>query len=201
MSDQETEVKFFVRNLKKIEASLLEKKARLIQPRVFESNLRFDLPDGSLRAVGRALRLRQDTETRLTYKGPSADLDGARSRVELEFTVGDAETARKFLEALGYEQIAVYEKYRAVYELDDCHIMLDELPYGNFVEIEAEDTVAIRKLAGSLGLNFEAAVADSYLGLFEKYCQKRGWSQSTLTFDTLRGVVFNPEELNLRAAD
>lgn len=201
MNGQETEVKFYVRDLKKIEAGILDRQARLIQPRVFESNLRFDLPDGGLRAEGRALRLRQDTEARLTYKGPSVDLDGARSRVELEFTVGDFEMARKFLEALGYVQIAVYEKYRAVYELDHCLVMLDELPYGKFVEIEGEDAAAIRQTAAGLGLKYEAAVADSYLGIFEKFCQKRGWPQSKLTFETLRGVVFNPEELNVRAAD
>ncbi len=201
MDDQEIEVKFYVRDLKKIETVLLVKKARLIQARVFERNLRFDLPDGSLRAQGRALRLRQDTEARLTYKGPSADLDGVRSRMELEFTIGDLETARKVLEALGYVQIAVYEKYRIEYELDNCLVMLDELPYGNFVEIEGEGAVAIRKVANDLGLNFEAAIADSYLGIFENFCLRRGWLQSMLTFDTLRGVVFNPEELNIRAAD
>jgi len=201
MNGQETEVKFYVRDLKKIEAGILDRQARLIQPRVFERNLRFDLPDGGLRAKGRALRLRQAAEARLTYKGPSIEVDGARSRVELEFTVGDFEMARKFLEALGYVQVAVYEKYRAEYELDHCLVMLDELPYGKFVEIEGEDAAVIRQTAAGLGLKYEAAVADSYLGIFEKFCQKRSWPQSKLTFETLRGVVFNPEELNVRAAD
>lgn len=201
MNGQETEVKFFVRDLKKIVVGLRRRKARLIQPRVFESNLRFDFPDYDLRDSGRVLRLRQDAEAHLTYKGQSKLIDGVRSRVELEFTISDLETARKVLEALGYVQIAVYEKYRTEYELDNCHVMLDELPYGKFVEIEGDDTVAIRKATADLGLNFEAAIAESYLGIFEKFCQKRGWSQSTLTFETLRGVVFNPSELNVRAAD
>jgi adenylate cyclase class 2 len=201
MNDQETEVKFFVRDLKRIEAGLLERKARLIQARVFERNLRFDLPDGGLRAKGEVLRLRQDAEARLTFKGASQLTDGIITRPELEFTVGDFESARKFLEALGYQQVAVYEKFRAVYELDDCHIMLDELPYGDFTEIEAPDAGSIRKAADLLGLNMDAAVADSYLGIFDKYCQKRGWLQSILTFDALRGVVFDPAELNVRPAD
>ena len=71
MNDQEIEVKFFVRDLKRIEAGLLERKARLIQARVFERNLRYDLPDGGLRAKGEVLRLRQDTESHLTFKGAS----------------------------------------------------------------------------------------------------------------------------------
>jgi len=201
MSDQEIEVKLYVRDLKRVETSLLERKARLIQARVFERNLRFDQPDGRLRAEGRVLRLRQDTEARLTYKGASDLEDGIMSRRELEFTVGELETARKVLLALGYVEVAVYEKYRAIYELGDCHIMLDELPYGNFVEIEGADAEAIHSVAGLLGLDMQAATGDSYLGIFDKYCQKRGWSQSILTFEALRGVVFNPSELNLRAAD
>jgi adenylate cyclase class 2 len=201
MPDQETEVKLYVRNLRKIEASLLERKARLIQARVFERNLRFDQPDGRLRAEGRVLRLRQDTEARLTYKGASDLTDGIMSRSELEFTVGDLETARKVLLALGYVDVAVYEKYRATYELGACHIMLDELPYGDFVEIEGADAEAIHRTANLLGLDMEAATGDSYLGIFQKYCQKRGWSQSILTFGALRGVLFDLTELNIQAAD
>jgi adenylate cyclase, class 2 len=201
MNDQEIEVKLLVRDLKKIEAGLLERKARLLQARVFERNLRFDQPDGRLRAEGQALRLRQDTEAHLTYKGASDLEDGIISRSELEFTISDFETARKVLEALGYIQVAVYEKYRATYELNNCHIMLDELPYGNFVEIEGTDAESIHTVASLLDLNMEAATGDSYLGIFQKYCQRRGWSQSILTFDALRGVVFDLSELNIHPAD
>jgi adenylate cyclase class IV len=50
MNHQEIEIKFYVNDLKRLEARLLELGAVLIQPRVHESNVRFDLPDGSLRA-------------------------------------------------------------------------------------------------------------------------------------------------------
>jgi len=201
MNDQEIEVKFFVRDLKRIEAGLLERKARLLQARVFERNLRYDLPDGGLRAKGEVLRLRQDTESHLTFKGASRLTDGIITRPELEFTVSDFESARKFLEALGYRQVAVYEKYRAVYELGACHIMLDELPYGDFTEIEGPDSETIRKMADLLDLNMDVSLADSYLGIFDRYCRKRDWSQSILTFDALRGVVFDPVELDIHPAD
>ncbi len=57
----------------------------------------------------------------------------------------------------------IYEKYRAIYEINDCHIMLDELPYGDFVEIEGSDTASIRKITSLLGLNFECAVGAGYV--------------------------------------
>lgn len=201
MNDQETEVKFFVRDLKRIEAGLLERKARLIQARVFERNLRFDLPDGGLRAKGEVLRLRQDTESRLTFKGASQIVEGIITRPELEFTVGDFESARKFLEALDYRQVAVYEKYRTVYELGDCHIMLDEMPYGDFTEIEGPSPADIRSAAETLGLDMAAAVKDSYLGLYEKLARLLELPEGQLTFEIARGWTFPLERVNVRPAD
>lgn len=201
MNDQETEVKFFVRDLKRIEAGLLERKARLIQARVFERNLRFDLPDGGLRAKGEVLRLRQDTESRLTFKGASQIAEGIITRPELEFTVGDFESARKFLEALGYRQVAVYEKYRTVYELGDCHIMLDEMPYGDFAEIEGTIAADIRSAAETLGLDMAAAVKDSYLGLYEKLARLLELPEGQLTFEIASGWTFPLERVNVRPAD
>ena len=201
MNDRETEVKFYVQNLKKIEMRLLELKAHLIQPRVLEINYRYDRPDGSLRADGCVLRLRNDINACLTFKGPSILVDGIFSRQELEFTVSDFETAKKFLEALGYVQILIYEKNRAIYDLNDCHIMLDELPYGDFVEIEGSDASSIRKVALQVGLDFESAVGAGYVKIFENYNSKYGLPHSDLTFDALRGKKPSPEELNVRAAD
>ncbi|MDO8752423.1 MAG: hypothetical protein Q7J80_00900, partial [Anaerolineales bacterium] len=105
------------------------------------------------------------------------------------------------LEALGYIQILIYEKYRAIYEINDCHIMLDELPYGDFVEIEGSDASNIRKTSLLLGLDFESAVGAGYVRLFEIYNSKYGFPPSDLTFDALRGKKPSPEELNVRAAD
>ena len=201
MSERETEVKFFVRDLKKIEQSLLSMKALLLQPRVHEINFRYDLPDGSMRANGRVLRLRQDIVATMTFKGPSDLVDGVFSRTELETEIGDFETAQKLLEALGYVKILTYEKFRAVYEINGFHIMLDELPYGDFVEVEGADGTGIREMSRQLGLNIEAAVGAGYARIFEDYNIRHGLASSDLTFDALRGKVPSPEELNIRAAD
>lgn len=201
MNGQETEVKFYVQDLKKIELRLLELKAQLIQPRVHEVNYRYDTPDGSLQAREHVLRLRSDTNAVLTFKGNSDLIDGVFSRVELETTLGDLETGKRIFEALGYVQFLVYEKYRAIYEINDCHIMLDELPYGDFVEIEGSDTASIRKTTSLLDLNFECAVGAGYVKLFEVYNSKYGFPLTDLTFEALREKKPSPEELNIRAAD
>ncbi len=201
MNGRETEVKFYVRDLKKIETTLKALKARLIQPRAFETNLRFDLPDGSLRAEGRVLRLRKSNDMRLTYKGPSENRDRILTRTEIEFTVGDFELARQFLTGLGYQEIAIYEKFRATYEIDGLHVMLDELPYGSFVEIEGNDETEIRRMATRLGLDWEAAVPASYLTLFERFCANRRLDPAKLTFAALEGLSPDAKDIKVRAAD
>jgi len=201
MAEQEIEIKFYIRDLKKIETRLLNLKARLIHPRLREINYRYDLPDGSLRAKGQVLRLRHDTNVILTYKGPSSIVDGVFTRTELETTMGDLETAQHIIKALGYVQIMIYEKFRAIYEINNCHIMLDELPYGNFVEIEGSDTSSIRKMVVEVGLDFESAVGSGYTKLFEDYNTKHGFPPSDLTFDAIGDRKPSPEELGVRAAD
>ena len=83
MNGQEAEVKFFVRDLKRIEMRLQELEAHLIQPRVHEVNLRFDNEQGDLRKNFKVLRLRQDTEAKFTFKGPSEERAGG----SLDFSI------------------------------------------------------------------------------------------------------------------
>jgi adenylate cyclase class 2 len=201
----ETEAKFYVRNLAAIQARLEKMGARLIQPRVLETNLRFDLPDGSLVRRFEVLRLRQDSAARLTYKGPAERIEGIQSRPEIEVEVGDFETARRLLESLGYQVVAVYEKYRQVYSLELKHgglrVFLDELPYGDFVEIEGATVEAIFTASKQLGLDLKAAIPASYLALFETLSAERGYDPSKLTFTALAGLSPQPEHLHVRAAD
>lgn len=201
MNGQETEVKFYVRQLEDVEGRLQALGARLIQPRVFEVNLRFDLPDGSLRRDRKVLRLRRDEQVRLTYKGPAQLNKGVLSRVELETTLGDFETGRDILEALGYVLVATYEKYRSTYELGGLHVMLDELPYGDFVEIEGPDVAILQKASEELGLDFSAAIPTSYLAMFDGFCHARGLDPSQLTFGALEGLRIEPGDLSTRPAD
>jgi adenylate cyclase class 2 len=202
MNGQEIEAKFHVKNLRKIELRLLEWKAQLIQPRVHEINLRFDRPDSELRKSFRVLRLRQDDKARFTFKGPSVEAEGGiLSRQEIEFEVGDFESARKFLEAIGFEVVVFYEKYRTTYELNNTHIMLDELPYGDFVEIEGDNVEMIHSAADLLGLNWDAMVKAGYHALFERVAGKCGLDVSKLSFAAVEKVKITPDDLNIQAAD
>jgi adenylate cyclase class 2 len=208
---QETEAKFYVRDLKKIETLLQDSGAHSVQSRVLERNIRFDLPDARLRSERRVLRLRRDTESRLTYKSASTNDHGVLSRTEIEFIVEDFEKAKQFLEALGYQSIFYYEKYRTTYALQPSeglepsegltHIMLDELPYGNFVEIEGETVESIQSVSVTLNLDWDTAVATSYFALFERARQSLDLSLQDLSFENFAGIHVTPAHLSVRAAD
>ncbi len=167
IDDQEIEVKFYVRDLATIEHLLQGLGAVCTAERVLETNLRFDTADGKLAQQRKALRLRQDADARLTFKGPPEADTEVNVRQEIEFQVGDFAAARRFLEALGYHVSIIYEKYRTTYTLNDLTIVLDEMPFGSFIEIEGPDSESIRKAAGSLFLDWQARSTSSYLALFQ----------------------------------
>ncbi|MBE7435394.1 MAG: class IV adenylate cyclase [Anaerolineales bacterium] len=202
MNGRETEVKFYVRDLKRIEMRLLELEARLIQERIHEINYRFDDSNGGLRKTGKVLRLRKDLEAKFTFKGPGeVGGDGILSRKEIEFSVESFDGALEFLESLGFTPILFYEKFRATYELDGVHIMLDELPYGSFVEIEGEDVSALREIAGLLGLNWEAIVRAGYHVLFDRVAEKYQLDPSQLSFEALKNVHIAGDDMSIIPAD
>ena len=212
MSMQEIEAKFYVWDFEKIESRIRKLGALLIQPRVLETNIRFDLPDRGLSSSGRVLRLRQDTEARLTYKDSGRNVQGVISRTEIEFTVDDFDKAKLFLEALGYEKLLVYEKYRTTYELHQTseilrnleglvHVMLDKMPYGNFVEIEGENAESIHAIASQLNLDINASIPASYSALFERVRNALKLPFTDLTFANFEGIQVSVEHLQVQPAD
>ena len=53
-----------------------------------------------------------------------------------KFEVSSFDNAKALLEALGYRVSVMYEKYRTTYDWGGCEVTLDEMPYGDFAEIE-----------------------------------------------------------------
>lgn len=197
----EIEVKFYLQDLLGLERKLVRQNTELVQPRTHELNLRFDTPEGDLTGQRRVLRLRQDQKTWLTYKGPAQQGQPVGVRQEIEFEVSDFENARRFLNALGYHVCVMYEKYRRVYRFGEVQVMLDELPYGNFVEIEGLQVEAIQAAAMALGLDWEARITASYLELFNRLKARYGLTIHHLCFNEFTGLRPTPEDLGLRSAD
>ena len=200
-NDQELEVKFYVTDLNAIQSHLQVLGANVSQPRTHEINLRFDTPDGQLTRTLKVLRLRQDSAVRLTYKGPSLIQNGVHVRKEIEFTASDFNSAKAFLEALGFQVQMMYEKYRSVYELGGVQVTLDEMPYGSFVELEGADPTHIQTANQRLGLKWEARILESYTALFERLRSVLGFTFRDLSFANFEHLPVSPTGMNVRPAD
>lgn len=194
----ETEVKLYVPALERVQGRLESLGARLVTPRVYERNVRYDNAARTLTPAGIVVRLRQDTRVRLTYKDApdTGDGTGISTRFEAEVEVSDFEAMQTILGRLGYTPYMIYEKYRTTYELDRVEIVLDEMPYGNFVEIEG-DKYTIENLIKRLELQQSRRLDGSYATLFERVRRRMGLTFTDLTFANFKGIqvaenVFEP---------
>jgi adenylate cyclase class 2 len=188
----ETEVKLYVPFLEAVQVRLERLGAQLTAPRVFERNIRYDNVQRTLTPRGVVVRLRQDTRTRLTYKDNGKARDGIVTRTEIEVEVSDFDAMSAILMKLGYTPYMVYEKYRATYELDGAEIVLDEMPYGSFVEIEGEEKT-VADIMKRLELDRAPRMDGSYADLFERVRRHLNLTFTDLTFDNFKGVRV-PEE-------
>lgn len=198
---QELEVKLYISRLEDLEARVQALGGVLTHPRRMELNLRFDTPESDLSRSQQVLRLRCYEGVRVTYKGASEFVGGVRSRPEIELSVGDFEVARHLLEALGYQVVFIYEKYRAAYQVNGIEVSLDELPYGTFIEIEGPDADAIHALAGELHVNWDARIPVSYNVLFDQLKAKLDLPFRDLTFENFTETQISPHELGVQPAD
>jgi len=165
----EVEVKFLVADLDVVRRRLAGAGATDGAPRVHERNVRFDTADESLLARQALLRLRQDTRVRLTYKGLAAQdaASEAKIREELELEVADFDRMALILARLGFGPVQTYEKYRQTYHWGDVEVVLDEMPFGTFVELEGPSDKSLKAAAAALGLDWERRVLANYLALME----------------------------------
>ena len=200
-NNQEIEVKFLISNLPTLLKKIGDLGAIELRPRVLEVNLRFDTPDRKLSERAQVLRLRQDDQAILTFKSPGQIVDGVISRTELEVVVSDFQPTRAILEALGFQVFMTYEKYRQNFRLNDLVASVDEMPYGNFIELEGSSPEHVRATAALLGLDWDQRINLSYTALLGLYNQNTGNIFRDLSFDAFTGLRVLPEELGLAYAD
>lgn len=196
--DHEREVKFFIVDLHELSTRLITAGAVLKKERVHETNLRFDTGGYSLRNQHQVLRLRKDDQTHLTFKDQADLSQGIADRRELEITVNNFDMARSILEALGYHVFMIYEKYRTTYQFKNCEIVLDELPFGFFVEIEGLTIDAIHTAANELGLDWGKRITLSYLDLFNNLKTNKKLQIENIVFESFKNTTFVESDFNKR---
>ena len=194
--DLEVEVKFRTADRHALRQRLIASGAVPHHPRIFERNIRYDNGWDGLMRKGQLLRLRQDAATRLTFKGPAPQPEGTEVKIreELEVTVDDFATADRLLRRLGFEPRQVYEKYRETFRLGEVEIVLDELPFGDFVELEGPEP-ALRETADLLGLDWARRILDTYLMLMARLKRHHEFDFDDLTFDRFDGFPWHIDDV------
>jgi adenylate cyclase class 2 len=126
-----------------LRARLAEVGARPERGVEFEENTLY--AGANLEPGKRNLRLRRvGSRAVLTLKEREPSGDAIKRQREEETEVADADTLSTILAALGYAPALVYEKRRETWTLDGVEIVIDELPFGWFAEIEGEREAILR---------------------------------------------------------
>lgn len=91
-----------------------------------------------------------------------------KQHIEHETGIDDPDEAAAMLELLGLELALVYEKKRRTWQVREAEVVLDELPFGFYMEIEGEPS-AIREAEMILGAEDLEHEPLTYPRLTEKF--------------------------------
>ena len=87
------------------------------------------------------LRIRKIAgKTILTYKKRLQNEFAVKQQTEYETEVSDAPATENIIKSIGFIKSLVYEKRRKTWRFKTVEIVLDELPFGYFMEIEGSIT-------------------------------------------------------------
>ena len=161
---------------------------RLVVSRRLLDDQLYDTPDGFLRRVGRALRIRRDGAgvTYLTYKG-QAIKSTVKAREERETSLGDPDVAHAILTGLGFQPIFRGQKYREEFAVGATRVAIDETPMGTFVEVEGAPP-DIEEAANRLGRSRHDYILESYPSLYRQWCLTHHLPDGDMMFDDPRRV-------------
>ncbi len=138
----------------------------------FEENTLY--AGGTLDMERQVLRLRRvGDKALLTFKERFASSAAIKHQREDETRVDNADALHLILCAIGFTPALVYEKQRATWDIAGAEVVVDELSFGLFVEIEAEEK-AILEIEKAIGLHDAEAEMASYPELAARHGIKRG---------------------------
>src|SRR4029079_4337265 len=133
----------------------------------FEENTLFDGDSLDLSRSVLSLR-RVGKRAILTYKERFPTRSEIKHQREDETRVEDAEAMELILEGLGFTAALVYEKRRETWKLGKTEVVIDELPFGLFMEIEGTEQ-AIREIESKLAIKGLKVELETYPKLTAKH--------------------------------
>lgn len=179
----EVEVKLKVHDKKQL-GHRLKQQGFVTGKLVAETDIYYTAPHHDFARLDEALRIRtvkdlvSGKETAvITFKGPKLD-QVSMTRQELETEVGNAKTARKILESIGFQPVLPVEKKRQYFYHENMTACIDSVKnLGNYLELEIltdleeNRTAALQKIEETLkqlGYSMQETTRSSYLSMLMK---------------------------------
>lgn len=138
----------------------------------FEENILYR--GGVLDEKNAVLRIRKiDDKAILTYKLRIQNQSDIKHQIEHETPVDDPDEIEKIVENLGFKKKLIYEKRRKTWLFREVEIVVDELPFGLFMEIEGSITAI--------------AEAEMFLDIEDLTVEHRTYPNLTIEFGVQNG--------------
>ena len=162
----EKKYRLTVEQLAEVTAALLEDGADFVGEDE-EENVIYGSP--ILDGTGAIVRIRNTGKRSLvTFKRRIESGLAVKKQIEYESVVADPEAVAAILLNLGLEIRLIYEKRRRTWKYGDVEVVLDELPFGLYMEIEGS-VLAIAEAEMRLGIAHLAAEHETYPTLTAKF--------------------------------
>jgi len=154
-----------------IAASLTEFGAEY-QGEDFEENTLF--ANDELMGKGAVVRIREtSSRSTVTFKKRIQTNSDVKQQIEHESEVSDPNALRAIFENIGLRAVAVYEKRRSTYKFRSTEVVLDELPFGLFMEIEGSIT-SIAEVEMLLGIEDLKVEHETYPHMTKRFGVQNG---------------------------
>ncbi|MBI4092802.1 MAG: CYTH domain-containing protein [Candidatus Kerfeldbacteria bacterium] len=183
----ELEAKFLNVDPDATRAKLRETGAELVHPERLMRRKSFDDSQGHLDRHRAWVRVRDEGD-KITMSYKQSDEDTLHGTQETVLTVDDFERACAFLEEVGLVAKSYQETKREKWMLDNVEITIDTWPWlPTFVELEGHREEDLKSVAGSLGLEWSAAIHGGVTPVYKRYYD--------VTYDEVNSwpqIVFGP---------
>lgn len=162
----ETEIKIALSNPRTVIQKLRESGAVFLGA-VNEKTTRIDTDKGDLEKKGIFLRVRGGFANVITLKEKIGVDVNTKNRLETEFEIEDIDNMLYIFERIGFNYFRIMEKYRTMWSFNQTIIVIDELPFGIYMEIEGKED-KIEEVKQELKLENEKNIIYTYWEINEE---------------------------------
>ncbi len=164
----EFEAKFYPVNKDQIRAKLKDVEAELVNKEELLTILIFTSRSNNNFQDIDYIRLRKEFG-RITFSAKRHARNGEdiSAQKEIMTTVQDFDATVQILESVGLIADSYNEKYREVWELNGCEVVIDTCPdIEPYIEIEGVDEANVKETANLLGFSWSDAIYTSVIEIF-----------------------------------